>query len=205
MRRLLLLFALLVLAAVPQAAGAKQIDRVEVCGADGCQAVLKGSSNEDRHVLMDGGPQASAPKAPGPYFTIKVSVLTDQPGHHEVIRNRWFPKVHMLAARDWNSGETIWMTPYDSTIRAFDRAVRGIRPHPASALPASVLKSELPQARVHLVINPPDGGDDDGGGGPPGWALAAGGAVLVLGAAGLFVARRRRHGAAPGMTAASEG
>jgi len=85
--------AALALAAAP-AAGAKEITKAEVCGADGCST----AAAADREVLGNGGPSRTPPTA-APFYMVRIEV--DHGGGQPV---RWemtaVPERRALRAED---------------------------------------------------------------------------------------------------------
>ena len=159
--------AALALAAAP-AAGAKEITKAEVCGADGCST----AAAADREVLGNGGPSRTPPTA-APFYMVRIEV--DHGGGQPV---RWemtaVPERRALRAED---GTWLEMPPEVAAVIA--KLTAGRRGFPASGLMGA---APPPEPR-------PAASADTGS---PLWpegvlialVLAAGGVVLVRAARG---------------------
>ena len=114
--------AALALAAAP-AAGAKEITKAEVCGADGCSA----AAGADRQVLGNGGATRTPPTA-APFYMVRIEV--DHGGGHT---ERWgmtaVPERRALRAED---GTWLEMPPEVAAVIA--KLTAGRRGFPASGL-----------------------------------------------------------------------
>jgi hypothetical protein len=185
MRRVIVLAALAALA-LPTAASAKEVGSLTVCGTDGCEKVT------DRAALkgfMDGGYETLSPKAPAPFFTVKVAMLHD--GEHAGGWTVQYLRAANLIRAQADYGKHVWTRPAGVTAEGLRDAARGLQPYPAEKLgpvreppPVAV---EDPPARVSRPAS---------GGGSSRLVLAGGGATAALALlAGGLIARRHRRGA----------
>src|SRR5215208_5873254 len=113
------LVALAVLGLLPAAAGAKEVARAAVCGADGCHEVAGdgGAGHEDsRFQLMAWGPDHRLPKTVGSYYVLRVFMRIDDAGGTSQVVTRWFPDDRLLAAADPNNPHALWMRPDDTVV-----------------------------------------------------------------------------------------
>jgi hypothetical protein len=183
MRRAIVLAGLAALA-LPNAASAKEVAALTLCGTDGCQKITAHAALQG---FMDGGYETLAPDRAAPFFTVKVSMR--HAGDHAGGWTVQYLRAGNVIRAEADYGNQVWTRPAGATAQALRRAARGLQPYPAEKLgpvreppPVAV---EDPPARVSRPAS---------GGGSSHVALAGGGATaaLVLLAGGL-VARRRRH------------
>ena len=189
MRTKLVLLAIAAVALGPAAtASAKEIDKVKVCGLDGCHDVTDRTSM----AITDGGPPTGWPDEATPFYRVKISIKAEGetvPGWSFL----WVPAAEVIGQEDGT-----WTNPPSTTVDDLKAATRGIEPRPASKL---VLPEPTPEATpvgASAPVTPPD---DGGGGGPPTavWVLIAAGALGLIAALGRFTvsALGRRGGSAP--------
>ena len=175
-RRTLVLAAVLALAAAP-AAGAKEIQKAEVCGPSACASV---DDEASRVVLLEGGPPGKPPAA-APYYDVRFQV--DHGDSRET-----FGFVAVPSKRAYRTDDGEWWTLTDEMLALIEKATGDEQPFPASDLvgaappadpkpqPAAGADSPLwPEGVVIALI-----------------ALAAAAVVVRLSAAG---GRRRARGA----------
>jgi hypothetical protein len=184
--RLFVSLPLIAVLALPTAAGAKEVSRLDVCGTDGCTRVVAASA---LRAFEEGGAlAAAAPSGAQRSYTIRVRVRIDGRSQDGWIVD-WLPRVGLLAFRGENSDMAF--TPVEPALaRALRRAARG---HTARAARPYVRKTG-PVARVAEVVPAPRpaaarAASDDGGGGgrggglpPLAWVGVAAGLLLVGGA-----------------------
>ena len=108
MRTPLVLLAVAAVALGPAAAAsAKEIDKVKVCGADGCHDVTDRASM----AVTDGGPPTAWPDTATPFYRIKISVKVpegeDVPGWSFL----WVPAAELIAQEDGT-----WTNPPSTTV-----------------------------------------------------------------------------------------
>jgi MYXO-CTERM domain-containing protein len=185
MRRLVLL-GVLALAASPPAATAKEVGSLTLCGTDGCRGV---PGEAARRAFTDSGTAARAPARPEPFLRLRVTIRAHEGERIPGFSLRWLPRAGVLRSPDGPDHAT-WSTPAPALTRALERAARGLRPKPASAL-GPMRTAPPPRARVDEVFAPGAAQEPDGG--PPAPAFVAGAGALVLAAAGLARRTRRRH------------
>ena len=99
MKRLVFTFALLALLAVPAPAMAKELTKVEVCGADGCAAIT-GKTNL-QNFGGSGEPDGSA-AAPAPFYEIRYTI--DAEGESSQWSSWYVPSANRLATVDERTG-----------------------------------------------------------------------------------------------------
>jgi hypothetical protein len=183
MRRAIVLAGLAALA-LPNAASAKEVAALTLCGTDGCQKITAHAALQG---FMDGGYETLAPDRAAPFFTVKATMRAA--GKDAGGWTVQYLRAANLIRADADYGKHVWTRPAGATARALRKAAHGLQPYPAEELgpvreppPVAV---EDPPARVSRPAS---------GGGSSHVALAGGGATaaLVLLAGGL-VARRRRH------------
>jgi hypothetical protein len=164
-RRTLVLAATLALAAAP-AAGAKEIQKAEVCGPNACTSV---DDEASRVVLLEGGPP-SKPPAAAPYYDVRFQV--DHGDSRET-----FGFVAVPSKRAYRTDDGEWWTLTDEMLALIQKATGDTQ-----AFPAAGLAGAAPPAEPK-----PQPAASDGGGllWPEGGLLA-----LVLAAAGVFLVRR---------------
>jgi hypothetical protein len=189
MRTPLVLIAIAVAALGPAAAAsAKEIDAVEVCGADGCHDV----TNRTTMAITDGGAPTGWPDEATPFYRVKITIKAEggetAPGWSYV----WVPAAEVIGLQDGT-----WTNPPSTTVDELKRATRGIEPLPAAEL---ALPEPTPEATPAAAAAPVTPSDDDGGGPPTAvWALIAAGALglIALLARATASALGRRGGSAP--------
>ena len=148
------------LAAAP--AGAKGVDRVSVCGADGCAELQR----DAKHRFAPFGDPAPPPAPGEPHFDLEVSFA--HPG--EPMRLRWLPTPGLL-----RNADGAWMRASMDTQRDLERVTADLTAH--GARPAKPRGGEK---------------EDGGGGASTAAIIGApAGAALALGAV-LLTRRRRR-------------
>jgi hypothetical protein len=187
MRTPLVLLTIAAVALGPAAtASAKELAKVKVCGADGCQDV----TDQATMAVTDGGPPTAWPDEKTPFYRVKISVKGEDgqvvPGWTFL----WVPAAQKVKFEDGT-----WGNPPSTTMDELDKLTRGIDPLPASKLtmPEPVKPAEI----VAPAKAPPA---DDGGGLPTAiWVFIVAGvlgiaAVLARGAASVL---GRRGGSAP--------
>jgi hypothetical protein len=164
MQRRLVLAAVVALAlAAAPAAGAKEITKAEVCGADGCST----AAAADRQILGNGGPSRTPPTA-APFYMVRIAV---DAGEGRTVR--WemtaVPERSALRADDGT-----WMEMPPDVAAAITKLAAGRRGFPASGLMGA---APPPEPRPAAAADS----------GSPLWpdgvlialVLAAGGVVLV--------------------------
>jgi hypothetical protein len=184
MRRVIVLTAIAALA-LPGAASGKRVASLTVCGTDGCEKVTDHAALRG---FMDGGYETLSPRAPAPFFTVKVAMLHE--GEHAGGWTVQYLRAANLIRAQADYGKHVWTRPAGVTAEALRDAARGLQPYPAEKLgpvreppPVAV---EDPPARVSRPAS---------GGGSSRLVLAGGGATaaLALVLAGGLLARRHRR------------
>ena len=188
MRTPLVLLAIAALALGPAAAAsAKEIDKVKVCGADGCHDV----TDRTTMAVTDGGPPTGWPDGATPFYRVKISMK--EPGGESIPgwSFLWVPAAELIGQEDGT-----WTRPPSTTVDELKLATRGIEPLPASKLALPEPTPEETPAAASAPVTPPD----DGGGPPTAvWVLLAAGALglIALLARATVSALGRRGGSAP--------
>jgi hypothetical protein len=187
MRTPLVLLAIAAVALGPAAtASAKEISKVSVCGADGCQD----KTDQATMAITDGGPPTGWPDAKTPFYRVKISVKGEDGQTVPGWTFLWVPAAQKVKFEDGT-----WGNPPSTTMDELDKLTRGIDP-----LPAARLKLPAPAQPAEIVAPAPAPPADDGHGLPTViWVfIVAGGlgiaAVLARGAASVL---GRRGGSAP--------
>lgn len=191
LRRAVLAVSLTAVLAVP-AASAKEVEKVEVCGAEGC-ADVTGKVGES--LFFDMTTPGDPPRASA-FLRVRFTVGDGSGEHHETFA--------MLVTADGRhlrsggpDGAPAWFDMTSEQTAALRRAIRGAEPFPASRMPATK-PYEPPTARVVETFSPADATTDtatdtataDDGGSGVAAMLLGGGALLAL-LAGAAVRRRR--------------
>ena len=163
-------------------ASGKGLEEVKVCGADGCVDRTARASD----AVIEGGPRASAPRGPAPYYVLRLGFGADGRVVHGLDK-QWVPRAGLL--RDGG----VWMRPTARVRRALRRVTRGIAPRPAGSPPPAPLPAPPHGQLPPDVMEPPPVAEEgrSGRGGGPSAALVAAPAALVLGLAALAARRRR--------------
>jgi hypothetical protein len=188
-----LLLAIAAVAALPQAARAKEVSKVEICGASGCETLPRDRATVD--AFMEGGMPADPPSRAAAWYAIRYTI---SPGEGEEIksftfRNAYVPSANRLRERG-EGGGFAWFEPYGEFVRAVRPALRRVTAYPASRLRG--LDGGAVQARVAEEVGAaPDRAPvalvAPAGSKPWGWIAIAvfAGAVLVA----VCAARGRRR------------
>ena len=137
MRTTLVLLAIAAAALGPAAtASAKEISKVTVCGADGCQDV----TDRATMAVTDGGPPTAWPDEKSPFYRVKISVTGEDGETVPGWTFLWVPAAQKVKFED----ET-WGNPPSTTIDELTALTRRIEPLPASklVLPAPAKPAEV--------------------------------------------------------------
>jgi len=182
----LAIVALIVVLALPAAAAAKEVTRVDVCGADGCGRI---TDHDSLQAFMEGDDQpARVPDGAQRSYTLKVRVRADEGETVHGWTTHWIPKANVLAYQD-EHGQFAFTDVPTRLRRALTVAARG---HTARA--ARVFEDlPDPEAQVDEVVTAaPATARADAGGGLPAlaWVGVAVG-LLAVGGAGARTLRRR--------------
>jgi hypothetical protein len=184
-RRMLLTAVLALLAAAP-AASAKEVEKVQVCGAAGCSDVTKVAGQS----LFFDSTTPGDPPAPSAFVRIHFRVGDGSGQHHDT-----FAIVATTDGRHLRTGgpdgAPAWFTLRADQGAAVRRAIRGIEPFPASRMPATA-PYVPPTARVVETFSPAAATATSDDGGIATGTLVLGGGVLLLALAGLARLRPRR-------------
>jgi hypothetical protein len=186
--------AVLALGGAPGVAGAKEISQVLACGAGGCRDVTARVPHDES--IMDDGFVETPPSHRSAFYRLRFTVGAGTD------RNvgRWYadyvPRRGLLRTVDEPNGVERWTRLAGKARRVFRRAVRGIRPLPASAMkrPAPSGTRVTPSGDGALppeVVEAPVAARDGGDGLDARPVVAVG--LGLAGAVGLVVRRRRRR------------
>jgi hypothetical protein len=179
MRRLAVLPLAAVAFAFAAPATAKEVQRVQVCGRDGC---VDAPVPDDPEALVELGTAAAGPSRDGPGF-LRVRITVGDGVGHVRITQLYVPDGDLVAVRD-DARNWSWSEASGATAAALRTVVRGVPPLPASRLPAGAARSTPPAAPARPVSRAGDGG-------LPAWAvIAAVAAVVALAARGGWTALR---------------
>jgi hypothetical protein len=170
--------------AFPAAAVAKEVTRVDVCGANGCGRIT------DRAALrafMEGDDVAAeVPSRPQRSYTLRVFARDDTGAVVHGWTTTWVPKAGVLAFEDPPGQFSFTVVP-PKLRHALQVAARGRTARPARAFAQKV----DPEAQVDEVVTPATAtGGDDGGLPALAWLGVAVG-LLAVGGAGAVGLRRR--------------
>src|SRR3954470_16248435 len=119
-----LLAALVLLAALPATASAKELAAAQACGASGCDDV----SALATAAVLEGGPPTSAPARAAPFYRLRFTMRMGP-------ERARFTTLYVPSLRLVRGDDGVWMLPPATTVTALDRLVDGRRPLPASRLP----------------------------------------------------------------------
>jgi hypothetical protein len=176
MRRLLpVAAALAALALLPASAAAKELAKVQVCGAGGACAPVRGGA-QARMTATSAGMKSPAPRRAGWYevrgiMRVPGLAKSEQP---PPLTFQWVPSASVV--RVMGEADFEWRSVAPVATHVLRRAARGVPPHPASTMPGPVAGTGPPPSPVR-----------DGDGTPWGWLAAA---AAALAAATLASARR---------------
>jgi hypothetical protein len=124
-RSVLLVLSTVAALAVPAGAGAKEISKLELCGAESCNTIV-GWKNV-RPLVSHGESRSTRAAPPGPYYRVTLTAK------HEEETTTWsifyVPNGDRLALPDGQ-----WEHLTASTAAAYARAVAGLEPRPTPAL-----------------------------------------------------------------------
>jgi hypothetical protein len=182
----LAIVAFILALALPAAAAAKEVTRVDVCGADGCGRI---TGHDSLQAFMEGDDQpATVPSGAQRSYTLKVRIRADEGEAVHGWTTHWIPNANVLAYRDEHG--RFAFTDVPAKLRhALTIAARG---HTARA--ARVFEDlPDPEAQVDEVVTAaPATARADAGGGLPAlaWVGVAAG-LLAVGGAGARSLRRR--------------
>jgi hypothetical protein len=172
--------------AFPAAAAAKEVTRVDVCGADGCTRVNDHATME---AFMQGGDMAQAgPARPQRSYLLKVYMREGTDKSHQAWTNHWLPAAGLIASED-SPGRFTFTSVGPKLERALRDAARGRQARAARRFgqklrPVAQIDEVVPAPAAAKVSRAGDGSD-----GPPYlWIGVAAGLLLVGGGA----ARARR-------------
>jgi hypothetical protein len=128
-RSLILTVTVLAALVLPSLAGAKEISKVELCGAEGCRELTGAAAQR----LAGGGDDMSQPPAsPGPYYRVTLTARGDgRSGSWSIF---YVPSAHRLALPDGN-----WQQLTGSVRTAYDKAVADLTPYPTPVLDRVVI------------------------------------------------------------------
>ncbi len=111
------------LLALPSAAAAKGIERVELCGAGGCKDVTRDASNE----VTGGGAFTAGPEWPEPSFVLRIAI-GDGTQTIDTWETVWLPRSERLRGPDGR-----WAEVPPRTQRELVRLSKGLEPRPVRA------------------------------------------------------------------------
>ena len=118
------LLVLAVALAVPASAGAKEIEKLVVCGAAGCATVA-----HPNHAVADGGPGGGRIPPPGSYYSVELFV-GDGRGAHDSWKLYYAPEAGMISYRG-EPGTFVWSRPAPAAAAVYRRATAKLEPFPA--------------------------------------------------------------------------
>jgi hypothetical protein len=164
---------------LPATALAKEVSRVDVCGAGGCGRI---TDHDSLMAFMAGDDMAAAaPREAQRSYRLKVFVRDDKGEPIQGWTSHWLPAAGLIAFED--APDQYLFSPVGPKLeRVLRDAARGHAPRAARSFGA---KAE-PVAQVDEVVEPPaaTARADGGGGSPPyAWIGVAVGLLLVGGGA----------------------
>jgi hypothetical protein len=171
-------------------AEAKTVLSATVCGANGCE------TSRDRALiagLAEGGDPVNPPKAPAPFFRVRLTVGERNGKVMDRFWTHFMPKGELIRGSDGT-----WMPAGDAYTDALKKIVNpSMEAYPASALAELVAGDQpvpSPQAPRSSVVEGPQAPKAADGGGIA-WAtigLVVAGALAVAALVRLAIRRRRR-------------
>jgi hypothetical protein len=189
MRHLVLIVLLLYLTAAAPAE-AKTVLSAKVCGANGCE------TSRDRALiagLAEGGDPVNPPKAPAPFFRVRLTVGERNGKVMDRFWTHFMPKGELIRGSDGT-----WMPASEAYTDALKKIVNpSMEAYPASALAKLVAGDQpvpSPQAQLSSVVEGPQA-PPAADGGRITWAtigLVVAGALAVAALVLLAIRRRRR-------------
>ena len=191
--------ALLVVALPAGAAGAKEMESAQVCGATQCRDV---DDHDTLMTLAAGGDAKPPPKNPtGGWYRVKFVISAEDELHSFTLAA--VPSTRHLRYYDEGSGRHSWMDMSEVAADSYRKVAAGIEPKPVSTLRG--LDQKPPEAIVDEVVMPPEQPAAQTAGSFPSAWVAGGVAAILLAAGVVLLARRRRRASArphPGPQAA---
>jgi hypothetical protein len=155
----------------PSVAAAKEVRKVQVCGASACFTFDRGNSGGKLALFAQVGDSASSPGRPAAWYRLRITI-----GAHGMrpfaYTNEYVPGLDRIRIQAEGGGHE-WVGVIDDLRPVLRNVAAGLDPLPAAGLPG--------------VAAPPEAGAD-GSRWPPIAAAAAGAALLLL-----VVATLRRH------------
>jgi hypothetical protein len=145
MRRILLVLAAALL--LPATASAKEIEKVVVCGAAGCQTV-----DHPGHAIADGGTGGGRVPPPGPYYSIELFV-GDGVDVHESWTNFYAPRAGRISYAG-ECGDFVWAALPSGTAALYRQATVGLDPFPTPRFRSILVGGRAvadPQSYVRLL------------------------------------------------------
>ena len=136
MRRIALIAAVLALFAVPEAAEAKGLKWIEVCGQDECSKTSGRNWDYVRRpiisppTVMSGRPD-DPPEAPAPWFRVKVA-FSHADGHRA--RSIVAPEIKYAGGRDGSHGY-VWEKLESKPLQTYLHLTKGLAPKPEATMP----------------------------------------------------------------------
>lgn len=145
MRRILLVLVVALL--LPATAGAKEIEKVVVCGAGGCETV-----DRPRQAIADGGTGGGRIPPPGPFYSLELFV-----GDGGDVRESWTiyyaPRAGMISYPG-EGGDFVWSELPASTAALYRKATAGLEPFPTPRFDAILVGGRAvadPQSYLSLL------------------------------------------------------
>jgi hypothetical protein len=185
-----LAIALVLALAFPSAALAKEVTRVDVCGAGGCGRI---ADHDALEAFMQGGEYASAaPSGAQRSYLVKAYVRDDTGQSIHGWTSHWLPAAGLLAYED--SPGQFNFSPVASKL---ERALRGAARGRTARAARRFAEEVEPVAQVDEVVTPAAAKvahtdqRSDGGGLPALAWLGVAAGLLVVGGAGAVGFRRR--------------
>lgn len=151
MRRILLVLAVALL--LPATAGAKEIEKVVVCGAGGCETV-----DRPGQAIANGGSGGGRTPPPGPYYSVELFV-----GDGQGARDSWTlyyaPDARMISFAG-EGGDFVWSELPSGTAALYRKATAGLEPFPTPRFGSVLVGGRAvadPQSYLRLLTVPTTG------------------------------------------------
>ena len=151
MRRILLVLAAALL--LPATAGAKEIEKVVVCGAAGCETV-----DRPGQAIANGGSGGGRIPPPGPYYSVEIFVGDGQ-GAHDSWTIYYASDARMISFAG-EGGDYVWSELPAGTAALYRKATAGLEPFPAPRFDTILVGGRAvadPQSYLRLLTVPTAG------------------------------------------------
>jgi hypothetical protein len=169
------------LAAPP--AFAKEVQAVQVCGAEKCFTFDRGNSGDKLQLFADVGARAGAPRRADGWYRLRTRIGGE--GMKPVVfTNAYVPSLGLIRVNDEGGGGYAWYAVNAEIAPVLRNAAGRLAPRSAASLHVNDIAPGVPGPTATAA---PPRRDSGAGGGW--WVIAAAGGAALL--AGVLVVRRR--------------